>query len=114
MASSVAGWFREERNRQFLARLRAAGVEPVASEAPAGGALSGLTVVFTGTLPTLSRDEAKHLAERAGAKVGSGVSSRTSLVVAGEEAGSKLSKARELGVEVVDETEFLRRARPAP
>ncbi len=114
MASSVAGWFREERNRQFLARLRAAGVEPVASEAPAGGALSGLTVVFTGTLPTLSRDEAKHLAERAGAKVGSGVSSRTSLVVAGEEAGSKLSKARELGVEVVDEAEFLRRARPAP
>jgi DNA ligase (NAD+) len=110
MARAVADWFRDERNRAFLARLKAAGVEPVPVEEAGGGRLSGTTLVFTGTLPTLSRDEAKHLAETAGAKVASSLSSRTSFLVAGEDAGSKLKKAKDLGVEVVDEAEFLRRA----
>lgn len=110
LAQSVAGWFAEPRNRAFLEKLERAGVRPVPVEDTGGGPLSGLTVVFTGTLPTLSRDEAKALAEAKGARVGSGISSKTSLVVAGEAAGSKLAKAKELGVEVVDEAEFLRRA----
>jgi DNA ligase (NAD+) len=115
MAASVAGWFREPRNREFLDRLAAAGVVPAPATAAGTGPLSGATVVFTGTLPTLSRDEAKRLAEGSGAKIGSAISSRTTLVVAGEAAGSKLAKAKELGVEVVDEAEFLRRAgRAAP
>lgn len=114
LAQSVAGWFAERRNRAFLEKLREAGVEPVPVKDTRGGPLSGLTVVFTGSLPTLSRDEAKALAEAQGARVGSGISSKTSLVVAGEAVGTKLAKAKELGVEVVDEAEFLRRAgRPA-
>jgi DNA ligase (NAD+) len=111
MAEAVAGWFREPRNVELLRRLREQGVEPApdAAEATGLGPLSGQTVVFTGTLPTLSRDEAKARAEAAGARVGSSLSSRTTLLVAGEAAGSKLKKAGELGVPVVDETEFLRR-----
>ena len=111
MADAVAGWFREPRNAEFLGRLRERGVEPVAESSGAAGSgpLSGQTVVFTGTLPTLSRDEAKARAEAAGARVGSSLSSRTTLLVAGEAAGSKLKKAGELGVPVVDEAEFLKR-----
>jgi len=93
-----------------LARLKEAGVEPVPVTGLTAGALSGLTIVFTGTLPTLSRDEAKHMAEVAGAKVSSSVSANTSLLVAGEDAGSKLTKAKALGIEVVNEGGFLRRA----
>lgn len=115
LAGSVAGWFREPRNVEFLARLAAAGVRPVAPEATAGrGALEGLTIVLTGTLPTLSRDEAKALVEALGGRAASSVSSRTNLVVAGEDAGSKLKKAKELGIEVIDEAELLRRAGRAP
>jgi DNA ligase (NAD+) len=111
MAAAVHGWFRDERNAAFLRRLRERGVEPAgAAPATAGaGPLSGQTVVFTGTLPTLSRDEAKARAEAAGARVGSSLSGRTTLLVAGEAAGTKLAKARELGVPVIDEVEFLRR-----
>ncbi len=111
MAESVHGWFAEPRNREFLSRLKAAGVDPAPYVGPAAGAgrLSGQTIVFTGTLPTLSRDEAKARGEAAGAKVASSVSAKTTLVVAGEAAGSKLKKAKELGVEVVTEEEFLRR-----
>ena len=70
-------------------------------------ALAGLTFVITGTLPTLSRDEAKDKLEAAGAKVAGSVSKKTSYLVAGEEAGSKLDKAREIGVEVIDEARML-------
>ena len=70
-------------------------------------ALAGLTFVLTGTLPTLSRDEAKKRLEAAGAKVAGAVSKKTSYVVAGEDAGSKLDKARELGVKVLDEAQML-------
>ncbi len=115
LAQSVAGWFAEPRNQAFLRKLASAGVVPVPVVDTGGGPLAGLIVVFTGALPTLSRDEAKALAEARGARVGSGISSKTSLVVAGDAAGTKLAKAKELGVEVVDEAEFLRRAgRPGP
>lgn len=73
----------------------------------AASALAGKTFVLTGTLPTLTRDEATARIEAAGGKVSSGVSKKTSYVLAGEEAGSKLEKARSLGVAVIDEAEFL-------
>ena len=76
----------------------------------AGSAFQGLTVVITGTLPTLSRDAAKALVERNGGKVSDSVSKKTSFVVVGENAGSKLEKARTLGVETIDEAELIRRA----
>ena len=96
--------------QDLVARLEAAGVrmdEPQA--AVAGGAFTGMKIVLTGTLPTLSRPQATELIENAGGKVTSSVSKATNLVVAGEEAGSKLDKAKELGVEVIDEAELLRR-----
>jgi len=110
MAASVLDWFGEERNREMLARMRAHGVAPTPVAAPAGGAFEGLTLVLTGTLEALSRDEAKRLVEAQGGRAASSVSKRTDLVVAGPGAGSKLKKAEELGLEVIDEAEFLRRA----
>lgn len=104
IAESVAAYFADPGARALLARLGERGLtleEPDAVEAH--GALSGQTVVLTGTLPTLSRDEATALVEQAGGRVTSSVSRKTSFVVAGEEAGSKLEKARALGIAVVDE-----------
>jgi DNA ligase (NAD+) len=72
-----------------------------------GGPLAGITFVLTGTLPNLTRDDAKHRIENAGGKVAGSVSKKTNYVVAGEEAGSKLDKAHELGVAVIDETRLL-------
>lgn len=111
MAGSIHAWFSDPRNASVLRRLEQAGVRPRAYEGAAAGSgpFAGVTVVFTGTLPTLSRDEAKARAEAAGARVASDVSSRTTLLVAGEGAGSKLKKAKELGIETIDEGEFLRR-----
>jgi DNA ligase (NAD+) len=105
VAESIHTFFQQPHNREVIEQLRACGVhwdehEP-AREAPKP--LSGKTVVLTGTLPTLTRDEAKDLLEAAGAKVASSVSRKTDYVIAGEEAGSKLDKARELGVTVLDE-----------
>lgn len=110
MAAAVLEWFAEERNQAMLARLRAAGVDPQPVTAPAGGAFEGLTVVLTGKLEALSRDEAKALVEAQGGRAASAVSKRTNLVVAGPGAGSKLKKAEALGIEVIDEPEFLRRS----
>jgi DNA ligase (NAD+) len=104
IAESVAAYFADPGAQALLTRLAARGltlVEPDAVEAH--GALSGQTVVLTGTLPTLSRDEATALVEQAGGRVTSSVSRKTSFVVAGDEAGSKLDKAKALGVPVVDE-----------
>lgn len=110
VAESIHAFFQQPHNREVIEQLRACGVHWEESE-PAVQApkpLTGKTVVLTGTLPTLSRDEAKELLEAAGAKVAGSVSKKTDYVVAGAEAGSKLEKARELGVAVLDE-EGLRR-----
>ena len=110
VAEAVAEYFSEPTACDLVERLRGHGVrmdEP--RPAAAGGALKGLTVVITGTLPTLKRTEATALVEGNGGKVTSSVSKATSFVVAGEEAGGKLEKAQSLGIEVIDEAELLRR-----
>jgi len=106
VAASIAAFFAEPHNREGVERLRAAGVrfaEGPPSAAAIPGPLAGKTLVLTGTLPSLSRDEAKALIEAAGGKAAGSVSKKTDYVVAGEEAGSKFAKARELGVPVLDE-----------
>ena len=106
LAESIARFFAEPHNRQVIERLRAAGVhwpEHAPAASPAGGPLAGMTLVLTGTLPTLTRDEAKAMIEAAGGKTAGSVSAKTDCVVAGEDAGSKLAKARELGIPVIDE-----------
>ncbi len=105
LAESIAGFIREPHNREGIKQLRAAGVhwtEGPPQGAPAG-ALSGLTFVLTGTLPTLSRDDAKAMIEARGGKVAGSVSKKTDYVVAGADAGSKLARAEELGVAILDE-----------
>jgi DNA ligase (NAD+) len=110
VAEEVVNFFREPRNQELLNRLRAAGLQfTYESTRPKGGLLEGLTFVLTGTLPTLSRDDAKKLIEAAGGKVSSAVSKKTSFVVAGEDAGSKLAKAQELGVPVLNEQQLIER-----
>ena len=109
VAHSLTTFFAEPHNREVVQQLRAAGVhwpegEPAASTALP---LAGQTFVLTGTLPTLSRDQAKAMLEAAGAKVAGSVSKKTHCVVAGAEAGSKLDKARELGLRVIDEAGLL-------
>lgn len=105
LAQTVVGWFAEPRNRALLEKLRANGVQmlPAENNAPRSEVLRGLTFVLTGTLPSLTRDEAAALIESHGGKVGSSVSKKTSYVVAGEAAGSKLEKAQRLGIAVLDE-----------
>lgn len=110
VAESIIGFFADERVVESIDRMLAAGVEPVMEEqtaAPVEGMFSGKTVVLTGTLHKLTRDEASKLLERAGAKVTGSVSKKTDFVIAGEKAGSKLKRAQELGVPVLTEDEFL-------
>jgi DNA ligase (NAD+) len=108
VARSIYQFFREPHNRELVERLRKAGLrfeqEVVKKE---GGPLAGLTFVLTGTLPHLTREEAKARIEAAGGKVAGSVSRKTNYVVAGAEAGSKLDKARELGIPVIDEQKLL-------
>ncbi len=110
VAQSIHVFFAQQHNREVLQALRAAGViweeHEGASLDSTPKLLSGKTLVLTGTLPTLSRDEAKDLIEAAGGKVSGSVSKKTHYVIAGAEAGSKLQKAQELGVPVLDETQF--------
>ena len=102
-AESVVNYFSNENNRALCRRLIEAGVHTEAVTPPATDDLAGLTFVLTGTLPTLSRDEASAMIKAKGGKVSGSVSAKTSYVVAGEAAGSKLTKANALGVPVIDE-----------
>jgi DNA ligase (NAD+) len=107
VAATVREFFSNERNLALVERLRGYGLTFTAERRVRGTALSGLTFVLTGTLPTLTREAAKERIEAAGGKVSGSVSKKTSYVVAGEEAGSKLEKAQQLGVAVVDEAGLL-------
>ena len=108
VAEAVFQFFREPRNQELVNRLKAAGLQfEHEVKRPRRGPLKGLTFVLTGTLPTLTRDEAKLLIEAAGGKISSAVSKKTNYLVAGEDAGSKLAKAQELGVKIVSEQELL-------
>ncbi|HEV2696836.1 MAG TPA: NAD-dependent DNA ligase LigA [Terriglobales bacterium] len=103
IAKSIVEFFAEPNNRELIEELRAAGLSMRGKKKERGTKLAGKTFVLTGTLPTYSRDEAKKMIENAGGKVTGSVSKKTDYVVAGADAGSKLDKAKELGVEVVDE-----------
>ena len=108
VAQAIRQFFDEARNRDLIERLRDAGLRFTALLEPKKtGALDGLTLVLTGTLPTLTRDEAKELIEQAGGKVAGSVSAKTNFVIAGEDAGSKLTKAQQLNVPVRDEDGLL-------
>jgi DNA ligase (NAD+) len=109
VAQSIHTFFAQPHNREVIEQLRACGVRWTegAPQAHTQLPLAGRTVVLTGTLPTLSREEAKERLEAAGAKVAGSVSKKTHYVIAGAEAGSKLDKARELGVPVLDEAGLL-------
>lgn len=110
VATAIAAFFREPHNRAVIESLRAAHawLDGAAPPAAVPGPLAGKTLVLTGTLPTLTRDEAKALVEAAGGKAAGSVSKKTDYVVAGTEAGSKLTKARELGITVLDEAGLMK------
>ncbi len=108
VAKSIARFFHESHNRALIERLRQEGFTfTYQKKKKTGGPLAGLTFVLTGTLPTLSREDAKAKIEAAGGKVAGSVSRKTDYVVAGEDAGSKLTKARELGIKVMDEAALI-------
>jgi DNA ligase (NAD+) len=107
VADSITGFMQEIHNREVIEQLLASGMVLSVEEKKVSAAVAGKTFVLTGTLPTLSRDEAKERLERAGAKVAGSVSKKTDYVVAGDDAGSKLTKAEELGVTVIDEATML-------
>ena len=106
-ANAVLRYFADDENRAELARLKAAGVAPTAEERPSEGAFAGECVVLTGGLSSMSRAEAQKRIEQAGGTAQSAVTGKTTLVVAGSDAGSKLQKAREKGVRIIGEEEFL-------
>ncbi len=108
MAESAARFFSLPQSRHFVEQLRLAGVnmEQQKEEGAADRRFAGMTFVLTGTLPTLKRDEASAIIERYGGKTAGSVSKKTSLVLAGEDAGSKLTKAQQLGIRIIDEEEF--------
>ena len=107
VAQSIRSFFHNPENLRVIERLLAAGVTPSVEEKRVGGKFTGKTFVFTGSLTRFSRDEAKRLAENEGGHAAGSVSKKTDFVVAGAEAGSKLDKARALGVKVISEEEFL-------
>ena len=111
VAQNIVSFFLEERNRRQIERLARAGINMESKKVKAGDTFAGMTFVLTGTLPTLKRSEAKELIESLGGKVSSSVSKKTSYVVAGEEAGSKLDKANELGIPLLSEEQLLQMAK---
>ena len=109
VADSIYGYFREDHNRRFLGKLRDAGVRLEAEEGPQKKRIfEGLTFVFTGGLDTMTRDEAGEMVESLGGRASGSVSARTDYVVAGKDPGSKLDKAKKLGIEIIDEEKFRR------
>ncbi len=108
LAEGIAGWFADERHRKLLERLRAVGINPQnAEKVAAGDGLAGSTFVLTGTLRTLSREQAEELIESHGGKVSGSVSKKTSYVLMGDTPGSKADKARTLGVPIISEEQLL-------
>lgn len=112
VAEHITAFFKNEKNRQFIARLEEGGVQFPETEKPdrEAGVLSGKSVVLTGSLESMSRSEAKAIIESLGGRAAGSVSKKTDLVVAGENAGSKLAKAEKLGIEIMDEAAFLKLA----
>jgi DNA ligase (NAD+) len=108
VANSIISFMSESHNREVIEQLLASGIEFQVEEQIASVVLSDKTFVLTGTLPTMSRDQAKTLLEAAGAKVAGSVSQKTSYVVAGSDAGSKLEKANELGIPILDEDALMK------
>jgi DNA ligase (NAD+) len=109
IAEAIVDWFSRERNRSVLEKLRAAGVWPISvgtAATPSGGPLAGMTFVVTGTLAGFSREGIKEFIESHGGKVTDSVSKNTSYLVLGEAPGSKLEKAKALGVKVIGEDEL--------
>jgi DNA ligase (NAD+) len=111
VSASIREFFDEPHNRELVKRLEKYGLTFKGIKKVRGTALAGKTFVLTGTLPNYSRDAAKKMIEDAGGKVSGSVSKKTDYVVAGEDAGSKLDKARELGVSVIDEEEMVELAK---
>lgn len=110
VAGSITEFFSFPENLKMIDAMLSAGVKPREIKTVSEGVFSGLSIVVTGTLPTLSRKQAEDLIRECGGNASSSVSKKTAFVVAGEEAGSKLTKAQSLGTEIIDETEFLKRA----
>ena len=106
-AQTIVGWFSDEENKRELSALLSY-VSPVVEKRVEGGIFAGQTVVLTGSLQSMTRGNAQKLIEREGGVCGSSVTKKTTLVIVGEDAGSKLAKAKELGVRIMDEQEFLK------
>jgi len=112
VAASITEYFSFPENNQMIDKLFAAGVHPAEAQSASDGPFSGMSIVVTGTLPTLSRKQAEDLIRSRGGNAAGSVSKKTAFVVVGEDAGSKLTKAQSLGIETIDEAELLRRANP--
>jgi DNA ligase (NAD+) len=110
VAGSIVEYFSFPENNQMIEKLFDAGVHPEEMAAAADGVFTGMSIVVTGTLPTLSRKQAEDLIRSKGGNAASSVSKKTAFVVVGTDAGSKLTKAQSLGIETIDEEEFIRRA----
>lgn len=108
IAESIVHFFKEKHNREIVRRLKDAGLTLQAAKRKATGKLAGKTFVLTGTLPSYGREEAKQLIEKQGGKVASGVSKNVDFVLAGGDAGSKLEKAKKLGIRILSEEEFVK------
>jgi len=111
MAESIYDYFHNADNVKVIEAMLAAGVTPAAPKEKASNILDGMTLVVTGTLKTLTRSQIKQLITDHGGKTSSSVSKKTSLLIAGENAGTKLEKAKKLGIETINEAEFIERIR---
>jgi DNA ligase (NAD+) len=110
VAGNITEYFSFSENKRMIDKMIAAGVRPKEMRHGGAGVFSGMSIVVTGTLPTLSRKQAEDLIRSCGGNAAGSVSKKTAFVVVGEDAGSKLDKARALGIETIDENELIRRA----